>query len=41
VESLGESFLWVLEVRAGLVKEINITDKWAPGLVVSDAIRIV
>lgn len=41
VESLEESFLWVLEVRAGLVEEINIIGKWAPVLVVSNAIRIV
>lgn len=30
VESLEETFHWVLEVRAGLVEKMNITDLWAP-----------
>lgn len=37
MESLGERVLWVLEATAVLAKEINVTDKWAPGLVVSDS----
>lgn len=37
MESLGESVLWVLEATAGLAKEMNVTDKCAPGLVVSNS----
>lgn len=41
VESLEETFHRVLEVRVGLVEKMNIINKWAPSLVVPNAIRLV
>lgn len=41
VESLEETFHWVLEVRAGLVEKMSIIDRWAPRLVVPDGIVLV